>query len=95
MADIVVSGFHGNFIKKDGVCYEFVETTADPVDTNNNGIEQFISCDDCFSNLCLGVSRTHHRSLMDTIAQITMLDPWSSEFRCCLATNSFEHQSSK
>jgi hypothetical protein len=35
MSEIIIDGYHGEFIKKDGVCYYFAETTVDPVNDTN------------------------------------------------------------
>jgi hypothetical protein len=38
MAEIILSEYQGAFIKKDGICYEFIESTTDSATDDNIGI---------------------------------------------------------
>jgi hypothetical protein len=50
MAEIIIPDYAGDFIKKDGVCYFFVEMTAETNTEDNLGIDVFTSCEDCEDN---------------------------------------------
>jgi len=49
MPNITTNTFHGDFIYKDGVCYEYIgESFGQPTD-DNNGIIEFNDCDTCLA----------------------------------------------
>jgi hypothetical protein len=50
MAEIILSEYQGAFIKKDGICYEYLESTTDSVTDDNTGIEIFGSCELCLDD---------------------------------------------
>jgi hypothetical protein len=47
MDEIITNEFHGNFVKKDGICYFFATETTEFANVSDDGFESFDSCEDC------------------------------------------------
>jgi hypothetical protein len=45
--NLIFAEFQGNFIRKDGICYEFLQTTTNPENSTPDGVEIFSDCLTC------------------------------------------------
>jgi hypothetical protein len=80
MADIIIPDYAGDFIKKDGICYYFVEMTAETNTEDNLGIDVFGSCEDCEDNNSSSSDSSSSTINLSTSSEI-FTELWSISFR--------------
>jgi hypothetical protein len=56
MANLIFEEFQGNFIKKDGVCYEFLQTTTSATNAIADGVIEYNDCNECFNSFGLNAN---------------------------------------
>jgi len=48
--DLIFAEFQGNFIRKDGICYAFLQTTTSATNVTADGVEIFPDCLTCIDD---------------------------------------------